>query len=351
VAGWLVLACASGTPAPKTEHGAVKSAPAHDGAFPPTGPIELRPAIGPPEGTLYQLLMSYEGRTEVADDRPGASPDATQSVDEKTALELDFRQEPVATPGGGDFAWSLLLEALKRRALMAPPGGEHVLEIGDDRLRVAMNDKVETDLRGAQPKQNLTPRTVLGKSFALIVSDATGNPKGITIRGLPAAKKMLATLPLRESLGYMQIAYPDRPVSPGDTWHAKRFFPNPIGRLGLAVDVELRLVGFERIDSVPCAHVVMRANLDDKKVPSEVGFTFDEARYQLAGDAWFDLDTGQVVQARVEDVAATLYRKTAAAMPARVRMRYEGRSALKRLDSLPGSTHWADGSKRFGAVN
>jgi hypothetical protein len=38
-------------------------------------------------------------------------------------------------------------------------------------------------------------------------------------------------------------------------------------------------------------------------------------------------------------------------MPARVRMRYEGRSALKRLDSLPGSTHWADGSKRFGAVN
>lgn len=350
MAGWFALACASETPAPKSTSDAPQAEASSEIAFPPTGPIELRPSGGPLEGTLYQVLMSYEGRTEVNDDRPEASEDASQSVDERTSLELDFRQMPVATPPGGDLAWSLVLEALKRRMHMVPPGAEHILEIGDDRMRVQMNEKVETDLRGAQPKQDLTPRTVLGKSFALLVSDARGNPKGITVRGLPPAKKMLATLPLRESLGYLQIAYPDRPVAPGDTWHAKRFFPNPIGKLGLAVDVEMRLVGFERIGRVPCARVVMRANVDATKVPSEIGFTFDEVRYQLAGDAWFDLSTGQVAAVRIEDVAAVSYRRTATATPARARMRYEGHSALQRLDALPASTNWADGSKRFSAV-
>jgi hypothetical protein len=319
-------------------------------AFPPMGPIELRPTNAPPEGTLYQVLMSYEGRTEITDERPGAGGENSQSVDEKVALEVDFRQMPVPTPTTDEIASSLLLEALKRDMKMAPPGAEHILEIGDDRLRVQMNDKVETDLRGAQPKQDLTPRTVIGKSFALLVNDAHGNPKGVTLRGLPTAKKMFSTLPLRESLAYVQIGFPDRPVSPGDTWHAKRFFPNPIGKLGLAVDVEMRLVGFERIGEAPCARVVLRSQVDATNVPSEIGFTFEEVRYQLAGDAWLDLATGEIAAARIEDVAAVSYKKTATAMPGRARMRYEGRAALQRLDSLPASTTWADGSKRFSAV-
>jgi hypothetical protein len=294
--------------------------------------------------------MSYEGRTEVADERPGSSAEATQSVNEKISLEIDYREMPIATPTAAELATSLVLEGLNRRLRMSPPGSEHLIEIGDDRLRVNVDNKVQTDLRGAQPKQDLTPREVIGKSFALVVDDALRNPTGITLRGIPPAKKMLVSLPLRESLGYLQIGYPDHPVSPGDTWHSKRFFPNPIGKLGLAVDVETRLVGFEYVGSAPCAHVVLRSQLDTKGLPSEAGFAFDEVRFQLSGDAWLDLATGQVAAARIEDVSAISYRKTAAATPARVRMRYEGHSALQRLDALPESAHWADGTKRFSAV-
>jgi hypothetical protein len=350
VAGWLVLACVSGAQAPKAGHEAAKAGGGEEIAFPPTGPIELHPAAGPDDGTFYQLLMSYEGRTELSDDRPGRSADQAQTVDEKTSLEVDYRSMPVATPSASEHAWSLVLEAAKRRTRLLPPGDEHTIEVGDDRLRVMTNDKVGADLRGAQPKKDLTPRSLLGKPFALVITDGNGNPKGINVRGLPPAKKMLSSLPLRESLGYVQIAYPDRPVSPGDTWHAKRFLPNPIGKLGLAVDVELRFVGFERIGSAPCAHVSLRSKVDDKNVASESGFTFEEVRLQLAGDAWLDLSTGQVAAVRIEDVTAISYRTTSAANPMRARMRYEGRSALQRLDALPESTHWADGSKRFSAV-
>ena len=85
-------------------------------------------------------------------------------------------------------------------------------------------------------------------------------------------------------------------------------------------------------------------------MPSQIGFTFEEVRLSVQGDAWLDLATGQVQVARIEDIAAVSYRKTAAATPLRARMRYEGRSVLQRLDALPSSATWADGTKRFSAV-
>jgi len=345
VLGWVALACAASAPQPKaTAH---KHEAAAEVAFPPTGPIELRAANTPPEGTLYRVFTSYQGRSEVTEGAHGEP----KTVDEKTSVEIDYRQMPVATPTTDEIAFSLVLEALNRRTRMSPPGSEHLIELGDDRLRVQVDNKVQTDLRGAQPKQNLTPRTVLGKPFALLVDDAFGNPKGITLSGLPAAKKMLSTLPLRDSLGYLQIGFPNKAISPGDTWHAKRFFANPIGKLGLAIDVELRLVGFERVDEAPCAHVVLRSSQDGTNVPSEAGFKFDEVHYQLMGDAWLDLSNGQVARARIEDVAAVSFQKSASASPMRVRMRYQGVSALTRLDDMPAATTWADGHKRFSAVN
>src|SRR5258706_14696631 len=62
---------------------------------------------------------------------------------------------PVPTPTSAEIASSLVLEALNRRMRMSPPGEEHLIEIGDDRLRVQVNNKVETDLRGAQPQHDL----------------------------------------------------------------------------------------------------------------------------------------------------------------------------------------------------
>ena len=348
--GLVALACASSAPEQKPGR-----APAHHASanvpFPPTGPVELHAAAAPAEGTIYQVFVTYEGRSEGTEEKPGGVIGEPQMLDEKTSVEIDYRQMPVESPTPDQLAHTLVLEALMRRTRMSPPGKEHLVELGDDRLRTTLDDKVDTDLRGAQPKENLTPRLVLDKPFALLLSDAFGNPKSVTLAGLPVAKKMLATIPLRESLGYVQIPFPNKAVSPGDTWHAKRYFPNPIGKLGLPVDVELRLVGFERVDEAPCAHVVLRARQDGTNVPSEAGFTFDEVHYNLVGDAHLDISSGQVVHARIEDVAAVMSHKMGDAHPVRVRMRFQGVSELKRLDEVPGPATWADGHKRFSAVN
>jgi len=57
-----------------------------------------------------------------------------------------------------------------------------------------------------------------------------------------------------------------------------------------------------------------------------------------------------VAEARIEDNTAVSYHRTNTATPAHIRMRYEGRSSLKRLEALPTSDRWADGTKRFSTM-
>jgi hypothetical protein len=349
VAVVFALACSSPEgpdPAPKQVPETV--APAHEQAFPPQGPVDLRFSSPPAEGALYQLLLNYEGRSEVAPTGDHADRDA-QVVDELLQLELNYRQMPVASNSADDVATSLVLDAARRRLRTAPPGTVHTIELADDRLRVIQNEKVEVDLRGAQPKGDITPRVLLKRPFALLVSDRFGNPKGVTLRGIPSAKKMLASIPLRETLGYLQVSFPERPVSAGDVWTAKRYFASPAGRVGIGVDIEYRLVGFEKIEGVPCAHISLRATQEEEKVKSALGFTFDSVRLQLIGDAWVALDSGLVEMVRLQDVVAVSYnRSTPGSIPARTRMRYESRATLQRLNmETTSKLAWADGTKRF----
>jgi len=342
------LACGTDEPARRPEP--AKPERASEADFPPHGPIELHYKLPPPEGTLFQLQVKYEGRTEVVDEGPSGGD--AQNLDELMQMEIDYRQLPVATPTAGDLASSLVLDALRRRMRVSPPGGERSLEVGDDRIRTQNGEKIEVDLRGAQPKEDLTPRTVLNHPFALLVTDEHGNPKGVTLRGIPTAKRLLASLPIRESIAWVQFAFPQEPVSAGATWTAKRFFANPIGRLGLAIEVEYRLVGFERIEGVPCAHVSLRAKKDGEKEASEFGFSFDQVRFELDGDAWVGLSTGEVQMLRLEDIAAVSYKRTTGTHPANIRSRYEGRASLARLDvATTSKLTWADGTKRFAEVS
>jgi hypothetical protein len=163
---------------------------------------------------------------------------------------------------------------------------------------------------------------------------------------------MLASMPLREVLGYMQVARPAEPVTPGTTWTAKRFLPSPVGRLGVAVQVEYRLVGFEKIEEVPCARVNIRAQRDESKTPSELGFQFEQVRVEVGGDAWVELETGLIRLFRIEDIAAVSYeRKGGSANATKMRSRYESRASLSRLDTDTTAGKWADGTKRFADVN
>jgi len=343
----IALACSAGEPARKPEPH--PSARAYDGSFPPRGPIVLRPATPPAEGTLYQLQMKYEGRSEVL--RENSTTDGPETLDELLLFELDYLQVAVASPDPDSVASSLVLDALRRKARVAPPGAEIGLEIADDRIRTQSGEKVDIDLQGAQPKGDLTPRSVLNRPFALLVTDARGNPEGVTLRGIPSAKRLLASLPIRESIAWVQVGLPEGPVSAGATWSAKRFLPNPIGRLGAGVEIEHRLVGFEMVDGVPCARVSLRAKQDAENAPSEFGFTFEQLRVELSGDAWIALGSSEVQMLRLEDVAAVAYKRTIGATPARFRARYQGRASLARLDAATtANMPWADGTKRFAEV-
>ncbi len=344
----LALACSADEPTRKPAP--IRIDPMVDANFPPKGPIELRPTAPPAEGTLFQLQLKYEGRSEALNE---ASSTATpETLDELMQLELDYRQVPVASPDEDSLASSLVLDALRRRMRASPPGAEISLEIGDDRIRAQADDKIDVDLRGAQPKGDLTPRAVLNRPFALLVSDLRGGPKSVTLRGIPSAKRLLASLPIRESIGWVQVEFPDGPVLAGESWTAKRFLPNAIGRLGVGIEIEYRLVGFERVDGVPCARVSLRAKKDTENAPSEFGFTFEQLRYEVSGDAWISLANSEVQMLRVEDIAAVSYRRTTGTTPARFRARYEGRASLERLAvETTSSLAWADGTKRFAEVN
>jgi hypothetical protein len=341
-----LLACSSTGPAPEK----VTHAKALEQEFPPTGPVSLAAQAPPADGVLYQLLMKYEGRNEVTL-KGQYSYEDPQNTGELVQLELDYRELPVAAPSETELATSLVLDALRRRAQISPPGTLIHLEAGDDRLRTSKGEKVDIDLRGAQPKGDMTPRSVLNKAFALLVTDRNGNATGVTLRGIPSVKKMLASMPLREVLGYMQVARPDGPVLAGATWSAKRYLASPVGRLGVAANVEYRLVGFEKIDEVPCARVSIRAQRDEPNAKSELGFPLEQVRIELGGDAWIELGTGLVRLLRIEDIAAVAYeRKGAGSMEAKMRTRYETRASLQQLDVKTTTAKWADGTKRFAEV-
>lgn len=340
------LACSSTGPEPVHTR-----APRADGApFPPEGPVSLVPQPPPSAGALYRLMLYYEGRSEVT--LTGARAyEEPQTTMETLHLELDYREMPVASPGQGNLAASLVLDALRRKMQIAPSGGLQEIEAGDDRLRVSRDGKVEVDLRGAQPKGDMTPRSVLNRPFALLVTDPRGNPEGVTLRGIPSVKKMLASMPLREAIGWVQVARPGGPITPGSTWSAKRFLAGPIGKVGVSVNVDYSLVGFEKVEDVPCARVSLRAKREEKNVPSELGFPIDELRLELAGDAWIELETSLVRSLRVEDISAVIYeRKGAGSVGARMRQRYETRASLTRLDVQTTTGKWGDGTKRFADV-
>jgi hypothetical protein len=119
----LLLACGTDEPARRPEP--AKSQSATDAAFPPHGPIELRYAPPPAEGTLFQLQVKYEGRTEVQNE--GANAGDPEYLDEQVQMELDYRQ--LSSPR--------LRRRLRRRsssmrcagASCASAGGERGLEV------------------------------------------------------------------------------------------------------------------------------------------------------------------------------------------------------------------------------
>jgi hypothetical protein len=311
-----------------------------------TGPFAL-PFRGPgPDGAAYRLVLELSGEralslsTDLEDRRP---------LHESHLLELEYQALPVKTASGGQRAYQLSLDGLHYRLLQKNPTAEREIELGNDRLRVTSNGKVELDLRGAQPKENLTPRTLLGRIFAIVAHDAVGDPLRIQPRGTPAARGFLKAFQVTPAIRYSRLPLAVGEIEVGATWHSTRFPASPAGEIGLRLDVEYTLAGFREWEGVPCAWILFSAGENAEGVPSAAGFEFERVAATLAGEAWVELATSRLRRLVLDDEIRASYSEGAAPGPiANHRLRHKTRLLLTLRDPDETPSKWEDGSERFG---
>ena len=300
-------------------------------------------------GTLYRVQVSYSGGTVFRPERSDAEP---QRRDEIYELELHYRRRATAGASDDEKAAVLILQALRERQQQRPPGTSREMQVGNDRLRLQVDGKTQVDLRGREKLRRLTPRSLLEKTFAIMRTDLRGKPLEVTLRSRPEARSLLASVPLSAALLYTHVTSPSPGLAPGSVWKAQHTPLSPVARLGVTLDVEHRIVGYQNLGGVNCAHVLLRASIDgDQELPTRPGVTLDRFEARLQGEAWIDLATGEPYRVKLDDefeIAFTSSRKDAPdEVESRMRYRYQGSASLDRLDREPNPDLWADGTKRF----
>jgi hypothetical protein len=313
--------------------------------FPPDGPVALSVRPAPEAGLRYRIVSLIEGEQDV---EPPAGRGRKQNQRDSQLVELHYRRYPTRAPQPGEAASVLVLEAARHRVRQGPPAHEREVELANDRLQIRDDGKVGLDLRGAQPRENLTPRMLLERPFAVLRQDPRGDPLGIVIRGAPAARSFLRPLSARALIGWTRLARPDMAVSAGARWTARRFPPHAVGALGLALELHYQLAGFEKLDGVACAWIVIRGDLDAEGVRSQKGFRFDRAVAHVEGEAWVELANSAVRRLVLEDEVRASYGRGEEPNRVRVSLRHRSRTVLERSESPETGKLWADGSPHFG---
>jgi hypothetical protein len=311
----------------------------------PSGPVALSYRGPQTDGDAFRILIEVSGERllEVADPAKKQPP-----FIESHSLELQYRELPVANPAARETAYLLGLDALHYKLMQRNPGKHHEVEIANDKLREMLNGKEVHNLQGGHPKEGLNPRRLLQRVFASIAHDGRGNPKSINPKGGIIARRFLSSIPVRRAIGYSRISFPEDPITPGSVWSASRFPASRTGELGLLLDIEYSLAGFEALDGTQCALILLRSELEARDVASSQGFQFDRVEASLTGTAWVELKTSRVRRMVVEDdIRATFSARERSADQRG--LRHTTRMTLERNPNPHTASHWADGSERFGS--
>jgi len=182
-----------------------------------------------------------------------------------------------------------------------------------------------------------------------VVDDGSDRPMAIVPKGSLVSRRFLSKLPLKGAIGYSRISLPDEPISPGSVWHAQRFPVSRAGELGLLFDIEYSLAGFETLDGVLCAWILLRSEIDAENVRSAAGFEFERVVAKLSGMAWVELETSRLRRMVVEDEIRSSYSQGDEKMTqVRHGLRHATRMVIELRDRTEKKKTWADGSKRFG---
>ncbi len=318
--------------------------PAPVGPFPPEGPVSLAPQPVPESGLFYRVQSTYDGQSEAL--RVGSTAEPLL-VSESVDVEIYYQEIPAPGSLEDELDSLLVLKAMRHRQKKGPPLKQDELELADDRLRTLGGEKMKPvlDLRGAQPKGEITPRLLLERPFELLRRDSTGNPIAVILRGTPPAQRFLRGLDLAPPIAWTRFAAPREAILPGTHWKMRRFPPNPVGDLGLELEIDAELMSYQILDDVPCAWLRLRGEVDQPDYPSAKGFRFDRVVAKVAGEAWVELGTSFVHKMVIEDDVRASYSRGEGSLKAEERFRYRGRTELRRLQELP--TRWADGSEHF----
>lgn len=310
--------------------------------FPPEGPVEIRYKAPGREGTLYRLQLEFSGYTMV---RGGPALSEPQRSVEDLTLELHYLQRTTDSKTENEIASILVMAALKQEVLNSRGPSKSLIEIADERVRMMLNDEPQLDVRN-QRRGQIGPDVLLGRPFATMRSDRLGTPLSIDVRGRREARPLLKMLMLQPALRYALPSFPPGEVSPGTTWQVRRIPASPLGKLGLALDVEERLIAYEELNGVQCARIQLRASIDATDYSTTLGVELDRVEGELNGEVWLDMATGQPYRVVMEDEISVEYGEGEGALRARSRMSFTERAVLDRLDSPPPPT-WADGTERF----
>jgi hypothetical protein len=322
-------------------------------AAPEKAPDEAGGELLPPPGEAgegaahYRLTLSIVGESDRTTTRATRDPEPLQ---ENFDLELLFEETPTRTTAGdASRARIATLLALREVKRSIPPPQSVETEIANDRIRILHSGEKRPilDLRGAQPKEALTPRHLLGKPFALIATPPAGRVT-VAARGTPAARELMRPLRVTDALGWMQVDLPDGALEIGRSWTALRFPPNPVGALGLELQIRHTLIGIEDVDGVRCGHLSLEADLDQPDARSAAGFTFDRATARVKGEAWFELASRRVRRVRLDDDVRAAESRSVGKASIETRYRYGGRGLLELARSADTVERWSDGAEPFG---
>jgi hypothetical protein len=190
---------------------------------------------------------------------------------------------------------------------------------------------------------------MLDRIFGVIVHDSTGNPIKVSRKGVPAVRRYLTKLPMLTGIAYAIVPLPEDPIKTGSHWTAVRFPVSRAGKLGLKLNIEYSVAGFDVLDGVSCALIRLRADERGAGVASAAGFTFDRVNATLTGTAWVEVETSRLRRVVLEDtIRATWTTGDGLATTTTYRVRHESQLEIRLRSPGKEPSHWADGSKRFG---
>jgi hypothetical protein len=313
--------------------------------FTPRGPVSLRYRNPDRGGDAYRLTLEIVGERA---SRKGSDRREQDPVRESRVLELEYRELPLEGSQAQDDTSIMRLDGLHYIQMQQNPDAQREIELADDHLRLYQNGKKTVDIAGARAEGAVTPRKMLDRVFGVIVHDSTGNPIKVSRKGVPAVRRYLAKLPMLNAIAYAVIPRPEDPIKVGSRWTAVRFPVGRTGELGLRLNIEYSVAGFDVLDGVSCALIKLHAEERGAEVPSAAGFAFDRVNATLTGTAWIEVETSRLRRVVMDDAIRAIWTTGDGNAATTNRVRHESQLEIRLRDPADEPSHWADGTKRFG---